>query len=84
MGRYRTENGIDIPFTPAEEASFDAMKIAYDLAKPMNDWKTSMQETDNGMPRHMEDLITSNASLVVPAEMKKRYDDKIKIRGERP
>jgi hypothetical protein len=53
-------------------------------AKPMNDWKASMQETDAGMPRYMEDLITSNASLVIPTEMKERYDAKIKIRGEKP
>ena len=51
---------------------------------PMEKWKVSMQETDAGMPRYMEDLITSNASLVIPAEMKKRYDAKIKIRGEKP
>jgi hypothetical protein len=47
-------------------------------------WKDSIQATDSGMPRYMEDLITNNASLVIPAEMKKRYDDKIKVRGERP
>jgi hypothetical protein len=47
-------------------------------------WEDSMKKTDRKMPRHMEDLITSNASLVIPAEMKKRYDDKIKIRAEKP
>ena len=57
---------------------------SYSTDKAMNDWKTSIQGTDSGMPRYMEDLITSNASLVIPAEMKKRYDDKIKVRGERP
>jgi hypothetical protein len=47
-------------------------------------WEDSMKKTDRKMPRHMEDLITSNESLVIPAEMKKRYDDKIKIRAEKP
>ena len=47
-------------------------------------WKDSIEATDSGMPRFLEDLISSNESLVIPAEMKKRYDDKIKIRGERP
>ena len=66
-----------------------AKTITYDSAsystdKAMNDWKTSIQGTDSGMPRHMEDLITNNASLVIPEAMKKRYDAKIKIRGERP
>jgi len=48
-------------------------------------WLKSMERSDNNMmPRYMEDLITSNASLVIPVELKKRYDDKIKIRGEKP
>jgi hypothetical protein len=66
-----------------------AKTLTYDSAsyityQAMEDWKTSIQATDSSMPRHMEDLITSNVSLVVPAEMKKRYDEKIKVRGERP
>ena len=48
-------------------------------------WIEKMTKSDNTMmPRHMEDLITSNASFVIPTEMKKRYDAKIKIRGEKP
>ena len=66
-----------------------AKTITYDsvghLAVQVKDeWKGTIHETDSNMPRYMEDLITSNASLVIPAEMKKRYDDKIKVRGERP
>ena len=66
----------------AKTITYDS--ATYDSDKVMNNWKASMQGTDNGMPRTMEDLITSNASLVIPAEMKKRYDAKIKIRGEKP
>jgi len=62
----------------------DARRASWLAAKPMEDWKDSMRQTDSKMPRYMEDLITNNASLVIPAEMKKRYDDKIKVRGERP
>jgi hypothetical protein len=66
-----------------------AKTITYDsvghLAVQVKDeWKGAIHETDSNMPRYMEDLITNNASLVIPAEMKKRYDDKIKVRGERP
>jgi hypothetical protein len=66
-----------------------AKTITYDsvghLAVQVKDeWKGAIHETDSNMPRYMEDLITSNASLVIPAEMKKRYDDKIKIRAEKP
>jgi hypothetical protein len=49
----------------------------------MGDWKLKIAGTDSGMPRYLEDLITTN-SLTMTSEMKVRYDAKIKIRGERP
>ena len=76
----------DVDYTTVDIAAktitYDS--AAYDSDKTMNDWKDSIRRTDNGMPRTMDDLITSNASLVIPEEMKKRYDEKIKIRGEKP
>ena len=72
-----------IAFTAEEETAKDAEELAYANAKPMNDWKASMQETDNGMPRYLEGLITIN-SLTMTSEMKVRYDAKIKIRREQP
>ena len=84
MVRTHNIDGVRVDFTQDEEDAQDAVEAAWTAAKPMEDWKSSMQGTDNGMPRYMEDLITSNASLVIPAEMKKRYDAKIKIRGEKP
>ena len=83
MARTHNIDGIKVPFTNQEEIDRDAEELAVANEKPMRDWKESMQGTDSGMPRFLEDLITSN-SLVIPAEMKKRYDDKSKIRGERP
>ena len=73
-----------VPFTQEEETARDAEELAWANAKPMNDWKESISALDPGMPRFLEDLITSNASLVIPTEMKERYDAKIKIRGEKP
>ena len=84
MARHKMENGIKVMFTAEEEAFRDAEEAQELANRPMEKWKESMQGTDSGMPRMMEDLITSNASLVIPAEMKKRYDAKIKIRGEKP
>ena len=72
-----------IAFTAEEETAKDAEELAYANAKPMNDWKSSMQETDFGMPRFLEDLITSN-SLVIPTEMKTRYDEKVALRATKP
>ena len=78
------------PFYVLDYTTVDvvAKTLTYDSAsyiadKAMEDWKTSIQATDSGMPRFLEDLITSN-SLVIPTEMKKRYDDKIKIRATKP
>ena len=84
MGRYRTENGIDIPFTPAEEASFDAMKIAYDLAQPMNDWKVAMQETDSGMPRYLEDIFNRDGTDGLPQVLIDKYNTKKDLRATKP
>ena len=49
-----------------------------------DDWKESMQETDYGMPRYMEDLITDNPSLTIHENMKTRYDSKIALRATKP
>jgi hypothetical protein len=77
-------NNIKVPFTAQEETDRDARDVAWIAAKPTEDWARAMVKTDSSMPRYMEDLITSNASLVIPTEMKERYDAKIKIRGEKP
>jgi len=84
MARHKMVNGIKVMFTAEEEAFRDAEELEWSNSKPLEDWKADMQRSDDSMPRHMEDLITSNASLVIPAEMKERYDAKIKIRGEKP
>jgi mRNA-degrading endonuclease HigB of HigAB toxin-antitoxin module len=84
MPRHHMTQHGPVPFTQAEEDARDAFEAVKNAKKPMEDWKESMQETDHDMPRYMEDLITNNATFVIPTEMKKRYDAKIKVRGERP
>ena len=64
----------------AEEVEKESRNIA---EFPMNDWLRKMTNTDAGMPRYLEDLITVN-NLTMTPEMKVRYDKKIKIRGEQP
>jgi hypothetical protein len=49
-----------------------------------DEWKESMQETDNGMPRYLEDLITANSDFTIPEKMKTRYDDKVALRATKP
>ena len=51
---------------------------------PMEKWKASMQETDSGMPRYLEDLITDNPSLTIHEKIKIRYDEKVALRATKP
>ena len=83
MTRYHGINGVRVPFTAQEETDRDTEEAKDLNEKPMRDWKRNIRKTDFSMPRYLEDLITSN-SLVMSTEMKKRYDEKIKVREERP
>ena len=48
-------------------------------------WKASMQGTDNGMPRYLEDHIKDDHDGIASNEfLQVKYDAKIKLRGERP
>ena len=84
MTRYHGTPEGNIAFTAEEEIARDAEELAVANAKPMNDWKSSMRETDNGMPRYMEDLITANSDFTIPEKMKTRYDEKIALRATKP
>jgi hypothetical protein len=57
---------------------------SYSTDKAMNDWKTSIQGTDSGMPRYMEDLITDNPDFNIHEKMKTRYDEKVALRATQP
>jgi hypothetical protein len=83
LGNASMHSGISLSdlHVVDEDLTNEQFSTEMQAARP---WEEKMIDTDFGMPRHMEDLITSNSSLVIPAEMKKRYDAKIKIRGEKP
>ena len=83
MPRHHMINNVKVMFTSEEETARDAEELAWANVRPMEDWKETIQATDAGMPRYLEDLITTN-SLTMTSEMKIRYDAKIKLRGERP
>ena len=84
MARTQLIDGVRRQFTAEEETARDAEELAWANAQPMEDWKASMQETDLGMPRYMEDLITDNPSLTIHENMKTRYDSKIALRATKP
>ena len=58
MTRYHGTPEGNIAFTAEEEIARDAEELAAEVKKPMLDWKQKMRETDHGMPRYLEDLIT--------------------------
>ena len=70
--------------TEEEQAASD-ITIAQELAdKPMREWKEKIAETDVGMPRYLEDLITDKFAGDAGTSLQERYDAKIKKRGEQP
>ena len=84
MTRHHMTSDGPVPFTQEEETARDAEELAWANAKPMNDWKASMQGTDSGMPRYLEDLITANSDFTIPEKIKTRYDEKVALRATKP
>jgi len=84
MPRQQMIDGVIISLTPEEETVRDAEELAYANAKPMNDWMESMQGTDSGMPRYLEDLITDNPDFNIHEKIKTRYDEKVALRATKP
>ena len=84
MTRHHMTSDGPVPFTQEEETARDAEELAWANAKPMNDWKSSMQGTDAGMPRYLEDLITDNPDFNIHEKIKTRYDEKVALRATKP
>jgi len=82
-----TRDGVitEFPGGIPSQADQDTWTAEYLVEFPegYDEWKLSMQETDAGMPRYLEDLITDN-SLTMKPIMKVRYDEKIALRSEKP
>jgi ferritin-like protein len=84
MARFHGTPTGNIPFTAEEETARDAEELAWEEIKPFRKWQESIQETDAGMPRYMEDLITANSDFTIPEKMKTRYDEKVALRATKP
>ena len=65
-------------------ATRDEEERVANLPTPMEIWKNDMRNTDEGMPRSLEDLITDNPTFTINEYTQVKYDAKIKLRGERP
>ena len=66
----------------AKTITYDSVSHIAEIV--VDNWKLSMQKTDGGMPRYLEDLITSNSDLILPEKMKTRYDEKVALRATKP
>jgi hypothetical protein len=84
MTRYHGTPEGRIAFTTEEEIARDAEELAVANAKPMEDWKASMQETDSSMPRYAEDILDGMDKSGVAQITLDRLQSKKDLRGERP
>ena len=67
------------------QAEITRLQTEWDSNKTMRDWKEKIAETDDGMPRYLEDHITDGHDGDAGNEfLQVRYDAKIKLREERP
>ena len=86
--RYHTKISEDVPFSPEEEVAKNAEEAAILAAKPMDDWKVELRESDRGgMPRYVEDIIDSMDSAQLsrlPQTMKDRHTAKKALRARKP
>ena len=83
-----TRNGVitEFPGGIPSQADQDTWTAEYLVQFPegYDAWKESIQATDAGMPRYLEDLITDNPSLTIHENMKTRYDEKVALRATKP
>ena len=78
-------NGVEHTMTAEEQATRDAEVLHYkNVRKPLKDWKLSMIESDVGLTRQIEDLITDKFAGDAGPNLQARYDAKIVLRGQRP
>ena len=83
-----TSDGVitEFPGGIPSQADQDKWTAEYLVEFPegFEDWKESMQGTDSGMPRYLEDLITDNPDFNIHENMKTRYDEKVALRATQP
>ena len=87
MARHHLVGGVKVPFTPEEEAEWDANEAAAIAAEPMRIWKRDMGETDIQLPRISEDIIDSMEDVQfdkLPKIVRDNHAAKKVLRGQKP
>jgi hypothetical protein len=77
-------NGETFTLTDEQEAIEVAKEVAHAQDKPMNDWKESMQGTDAGMPRSLEDVLDIIPTDGLAQATLDKYNAKKTLRSQRP
>ena len=85
MTRHHMTSDGPVPFTQKEETARDAEELAWTNARPMEDWKNSIQKTDFYMPRYAEDILDGMADKSsVPQICLDRLQAKKDLRAIKP
>ena len=83
-----TREGVitEFPGGIPSQADQDKWTAEYLLQFPegYDAWKETIQATDSGMPRYLEDLITDNPTFTINEYTKTKYDDKVALRATKP
>ena len=66
----------------AKTLTYDS--VGYNSDTVMNDWKSSMQGTDNGMPRYLEDIFNRDGTDGLPQALIDKYNTKKDLRATKP
>jgi len=87
MPRHHMTVDGPVDFTQEEEAARDAEEAQVAADKPMNNWLSAMEATDNDIPRALEDLYDA-MSPATQAKVATKTRDKIiakkALRGTKP
>jgi len=76
-----------VDLTAAEDIARKLEEVQNLAEKPMRDWLEEMADSDQALPRYVEDIIdvlTPVQQAALPLETKTRYDVKKTKRGQRP
>ena len=87
LGMSTKDNVItEFPGGIPSQADQDTWTAEYlvEFPKGYDEWKLSMQRSDDGMPRYLEDLITDNPDFNIHEKIKTRYDEKVALRATKP
>jgi hypothetical protein len=74
----------EVPCTAQEETDIASTTADFIAETPMREWKESMQETDKGMPRSLEDTLDMTGTTGLVLITLDKYNAKKTLRATKP